>query len=50
MVQLSSCVQLIMISRYCSVRNPKDKSLVWALSFSLAATWEIEFLSLPPGT
>jgi hypothetical protein len=37
-------------SLLCSVRNPKDKSLVWALSFSLAATWEIEFLSLPPGT
>ncbi|ETJ35854.1 hypothetical protein Q604_UNBC09819G0001, partial [human gut metagenome] len=27
----------------CSVRNPRDKSLVWALSFSLAATQEIDF-------
>jgi hypothetical protein len=27
----------------CSVRNPKDKSLVWALSFSLAATKKIDF-------
>ena len=43
MVQLSSCVQLTMISRLCSVRNPKDKSLVWAFSFSLAATKKIDF-------
>ena len=27
----------------CSVRNPRDKSLVWALSFSLAATKKIDF-------
>ena len=27
----------------CSVRNPKNKSLVWALSLSLAATKEIDF-------
>ena len=27
----------------CSVRNPKDKSLVWALSRSLAATRKIDF-------
>ena len=26
----------------CSVRNPRDKSLVWALSFSLAATKKID--------
>ena len=26
-----------------SVRNPRDKSLVWALSFSLAATKKIDF-------
>ena len=32
-----------MISRLCSVRNPKNKSLVWALSFSLAATKKIDF-------
>ena len=30
-------------SRLCSVRNPRDKSLVWALSFSLAATKKIDF-------
>ena len=30
-------------SLLCSVRNPKDKFLVWALSFSLAATREIDF-------
>ena len=27
----------------CSVRNPRDKSLVWALSLSLAATKKIDF-------
>lgn len=27
----------------CSVRNPRDKSLVWALPLSLAATYGIEF-------
>ena len=27
----------------CSVRNPEDKSSVWALSFSLAATKKIDF-------
>ena len=26
----------------CSVRNPRDKSLVWALSLSLAATQKID--------
>ena len=30
-------------SLLCSVRNPRDKSLVWALSFSLAATKKIDF-------
>ena len=29
--------------KLCSVRNPRDKSLVWALSFSLAATKKIDF-------
>ena len=42
----------------CSVRNPRDKSLVWALSFSLAATGGISVdffssgyldVSVPPG-
>ena len=28
--------------KLCSVRNPRDKSLVWALSFSLAATKKID--------
>ena len=42
-VQLSSCLQLTMISRLCSVRNPRNKFLVWALSFSLAATKKIDF-------
>ena len=27
----------------CSVRNPEDKSSVWALSLSLAATKKIDF-------
>ncbi|CAI3577496.1 hypothetical protein CNEO3_1680001 [Clostridium neonatale] len=27
----------------CSVRNPEDKSSVWALSLSLAATQKIDF-------
>ena len=27
----------------CSVRNPRDKSLVWALPLSLAATYGIDF-------
>ena len=29
--------------KLCSVRNPRDKSLVWALSLSLAATKKIDF-------
>ena len=43
MVQLSSCVQLTMISRYVLSATPKKKFLVWALSFSLAATKKINF-------
>ena len=38
--QLSSVTNQFIL---CSVRNPKDKSLVWALSLSLAATKKIDF-------
>ena len=34
---------ITIIFTLCSVRNPRDKSLVWALSFSLAATKKIDF-------
>ncbi len=38
--QLSSIKVTILL---CSVRNPRDKSLVWALPLSLAATYGIDF-------
>ena len=43
-VQLSSCVQLTMIFSFMFCPQPQRiNSLVWALSFSLAATKKIDF-------